>query len=194
MLGFPQPFVPRDCVRRGYPEECSHSPLRLPGCHHVTVSVWLKSLFQQLTPCPSLKNLSCAVGLPQRCCSWPGAWGEWGRKAASHLLKQKCFGWDSWVQQINIFLEYCFMGLFPAMLSNRALASGVSSSSVHECPLPLLGLCRARRHLPCCEAFPVMNSQVPMSRPAPPRRTGRTRFPACIPTLTLGKWAAAVSE
>lgn len=41
MIGFPQPFIPGDCVSR----ECSHSLLRLPGCHHVTVSVWSQSLW-----------------------------------------------------------------------------------------------------------------------------------------------------
>lgn len=65
--GFPQPFIPREGVRRGYPEEFTSEAPWVPSCHHL--SVITESLMWLPIPAShtmsQLKNVSCAVGLPQ---------------------------------------------------------------------------------------------------------------------------------
>lgn len=199
MLWFPQPFIPRDCVRREYPEECSQSPLRLPGCHHVSVwsqSLWCGCLFQQLTPCPSLKNVSCAVGLPQRLLLLARSPRRAGYKGCLTSHQTEVF----WMRQLgptnqyfhwNVVSWVCFQ---PCLVTEPSCAVRISSASPTNAPHPSWAYEGPEGTSLAGGAFLIMNSQVPVSRPAPPRRAGRTRFPACIQILTLGKWAAAVSE
>lgn len=129
MLGFPQPFISKDCFRRGYPEECSHSPLRLPGCHHVTVSVWSESLMW--LPIPATHTMS----QPKKCilcCGFapetatPGQEpGEGRGEGLPHISSSRNVLNEAFVSNKSIFLlECCFMGLLAAVFSHRALASG----------------------------------------------------------------------
>lgn len=109
---------------------CSHSPLRFPGCHHTTVSVWARSvwhvcLFQHRLPGPNLKNGTVCL---RDGFAWPGAQGEQCRKATSESTTAP---WteEFWMRQLGptnqqFHGEYGFMGILPAVFSNRALCSG----------------------------------------------------------------------
>lgn len=66
-----------------------------------------------------------------------------------------------WLSQLGPTNQYFYWNVVPwgcfqpCLVTGLSCAVRVSSASSHECPLPLLGLCRARRHLSCWWSFPV---------------------------------------